>query len=153
MQQKDKAMETAIRALAGREHSEKEIVEKLTRKGFDEKTIAQVMAKLSEHGLTDDAAFAEKWAKHRANRGMGPYRIAFELRQKGLGSEGIDEALAGIDEAASFEAAVALAQKALRRGDERARKRAYDMLIRRGFSYSLAKSAVEAAESEEYSRG
>lgn len=140
-----KALDRALRALGHRAHSEQEIVDKLTRAGFDEHTIAQAMAALSQHRLTDDNAFADQWACARARRGMGPWRIAQELRHKGVSTEAIDKALEGFDEENALERATGLAKKHLQRGDPRARKRAYDALVRRGFDFDMAHAALRAA--------
>jgi len=148
MHEKQKAMEKAARALSMRAHSEAEIVEKLSRQGFDERTIAEVMQFLAEHQLTDDAAFADQWVRARARRGIGPRKIAWELRQKGIDSEIAEEALAGIDEDEALEPAVALAQKHLGRGDEKARERAYGALVRRGYPYDTVKKALELASED-----
>lgn len=151
-----RALDKALRALSTRAHSEQEIVRKLTRAGFEERAIAEAMAKLASYRLTDDAAFASQWARSRARRGMGPYRIARELRDKGIAREESDAALAALDEDASLDAATQLAAKHLQRGDERAKKRAYDALIRRGYSYDTARKALAdalAAISEEADLG
>lgn len=66
MQEKERALDKALRALAGRARSEGEILEKLRRAGFAEETIAQTMAQLDRAGLLDDEAFAGAWAAARA---------------------------------------------------------------------------------------
>lgn len=153
MQQKGRALDKALRALAARSHSEKEIVNKLARAGYDEHEIAEAMAALSSHALVDDAAFAMEWAVSRAKRGLGQRRIAHELREKGIDRETADAALAQIDEDTALENARALAEKHLRRGGNAARRRALDALSRRGFGYGLAMQAIALAalaiESEE----
>ncbi len=146
MRKKQEALEKALRVLAGRAHSEKEIVDKLTIAGYDEREIAEAMAKLAEYNLVDDDAFAGQWAASRARRGLGPWRIAQELRQKGVDRETADTALSDIDEDAMLENAVLLAEKHLRRGDANAQRRAYDALQRRGFGYDMARRAIERAK-------
>ena len=140
-----KAMDKAVRALSMRPHSESEIVDKLTRQRFDEHTIADVMQRLAEHRLTDDVAFAEQWTKARARRGVGPRKIAWELREKGIDTDMAEEALAGIDARETLASATALASKYLKRGDDKAKQRAYGALVRRGFAYDMAKKALELA--------
>lgn len=146
--ERQRALDRAMRALALRAHSEQEIVEKLEKAGYDEQLIAETMAKLAEHRLIDDADFARQWSAARARRGMGRWRIAHELRHKGVQQATIDEALLAIDEDTTMERAVTLARKHLARGDERARRRAYEALVRRGYDYSVARQAIEAAEQE-----
>ncbi len=144
--EKQRALERAIRALAARAHSEHEIVEKLTRAGYDERIIAETMHTLSKHELVNDASFARQWAGARARRGMGPFRIAQELRHKGISREDADNALAQLDEDIALEQATALALKHLQKGDDRAKRRAYEALIRRGHSYDTARAALAEAE-------
>lgn len=144
--EKQRALERSIRALALRAHSEQEIVDKLKRAGYDEHAIAETMQTLSRHALTDDTEFARQWAAARARRGMGPYRIAQELRHKGVSREDADAALAQLSETDALETATALALKHLKKGDERARRRAWEVLIRRGHSYDTAREALAEAE-------
>lgn len=141
-----KALDRALRALSMREHSERELVEKLGRAGFDEREIAYAMGKLSDYRLVDDGAFAEKWAASRARRGLGTFRIRQELRQKGVDARSADAALLKIDEEASLEAATRLAQKHLDRGDANALRRAADALKRRGFDYDTIHRAISAVK-------
>lgn len=146
MDEVQRALDSALRSLSGRARSEREIVDKLTRAGYDERTVAAVMEKLSAYDLVDDASFARQWAASRSRRGMGPYRIRQELRQKGIAGDAADTALQGIDEEATMDAAVQLAIKHLRRGDERAKRRANDALVRRGYGYAEARAAIDRAE-------
>lgn len=148
MQEKQKAIEKAVRLLGMRAHSEAELAEKLARSGFSEHAIAEAMQALSKYELTDDKSFAAAWTAARARKGMGPYRIAQELRRKGIDAELADEALASIDEEASLASAVAIARKYISRGDEKAKKRAFDALIRRGFSFQVAREALGIATDE-----
>lgn len=140
------ALEKALRILAVRAHSEWEIVDKLTRAGFDAQAVASAMALLTEYGLVDDDAFARAWVASRARKGLGPYRIAHELRQKGIAAALCDAALADIECDDSLQAATVLAQKHLRRGDANAKRRAYDAVCRRGFSYETARQAIANAQ-------
>ncbi|MDL2318851.1 recombination regulator RecX [Eubacteriales bacterium OttesenSCG-928-A19] len=140
-----RALDRALRALALRAHSEQEIVDKLTRAGYDEHIIAETMAKLSEYSLTDDPSFASQWANSRARRGMGPWRIARELREKGVSREDADAAIAELDQDAALDTAIQLAEKQLRKGDARAQRRAYETLIRRGYDYDMAREALRTA--------
>lgn len=151
MQKKKDATERALRSLAYRAHSEKEIIEKLEKSGFDERDIAEAMQKLTDYALVDDQDFARQWALSRARRGVGPRRITQELRQKGIDSELIHSAVSEIDEDASFASAINLAAKYMRQDNPNARQRALNALMRRGYDYGIAKEAVNTAvlEAEE----
>ena len=146
MHEKPGALDVALRALTARARSEKEIVEKLRQRGFDEHEIAKAMAKLTEYALVDDGAFAGQWARHRAGRGLGPWRIARELREKGVDREAADVALEALSEDTLLASATELAAKHLRRGDDNAKRRAMDALVRRGFSFAMARTAIDAAK-------
>lgn len=146
MDETQRAVDRALRALAVRAHSEQEIVDKLVRAGFDERVIAEAMARLASYDYVNDRAFAAQWASARARKGMGPWRIQQELRAKGVGAEAVEAVLEGYDEDQALAQAAALAEKHLRRGDGNARKRAFDALVRRGHGYALARKAVALAE-------
>lgn len=148
MQEKERALDKALRALAGRACSEGEILEKLRRAGFAEETIAQTMAQLDRAGLLDDEAFAGAWAAARARRAVGPHRIAHELRQKGVDAQTASLALESVDGDEALAAAAALAARYLRRGGENVERRALAALQRRGYGYDDARRALEKAHAE-----
>ena len=91
------AMEKAVALLAMRSRTQQEIADALRKNAYPERTIARVMARLDEAGYINDTDFAEQWAASRTTKGMGARRIRMELRQKGVDSEAIDEALSAID--------------------------------------------------------
>jgi len=145
MQKENRALESALRSLSARAHTEKELSDKLERRGYDEYEIAKTMETLQRYELLNDSEFAAQWAASRTRKGYGQRRIAQELARKGVKYEEVQAALEGIDEEKELEKARELAEKQLQRGGENARKRAYDQLLRRGYSYDLAKAALEAA--------
>ena len=52
-------------------------------------------------GLIDDSQFTEAWVRARSTgRAMGPRRIAWELRQKGVDAEVVRDAVTSFDEEA-----------------------------------------------------
>jgi regulatory protein len=62
----------------------------------------EVMARLEQVGLIDDAAFAQYWRDNRARfRPRGKQDAAYELGQKGVASEVIETALEEYDEVAA----------------------------------------------------
>lgn len=146
MQKKNNALDKALRILSTRAHSEKEIIEKLTKAQFDAREIAAAMALLTEYNLVDDVAFAKAWAASRVKSGLGPYRIAHELKQKGITSELREAVLLNTDESGSLHAAIAIAEKHLQKGDENAKRRAFDAICRRGHSFDTARQAITQAE-------
>ena len=75
--------------LARREHSEQELRRKLNARAEDADEAGVVMQQLKDEGLQSDERFTEAYVHHRVNAGIGPIKIRYELRQKG-----IDESLA-----------------------------------------------------------
>ena len=137
------ALEIAVKYLALRERSEKEITSRLRRSCYDEATIAKVMQKLAGHDLVSDARFAEVWAEKRGKK-YGKKRIAQELRQKGVDGETARAALDALPEGAEFAAALSQAKKLVRR-PQAERRKVIDALLRRGYSFSVARRAADIA--------
>ena len=113
-EEKQRALDRAFRSLAARAHTEKEIVDKLSRAGYSERAVAYVMETLAKYKLIDDASYAESWVLTRAKRGVGPYRLRQELRRKGVSSEDAQAAIDSLDEDDSLEAAASFAAKRLK---------------------------------------
>jgi regulatory protein len=85
--------ERAIAYLARREHSSSELRLKLVKVGFESTDIDDVLKKLSENNLQSDSRFAENYLRYRSNRGYGFHRIRQELKEKGVSTDIISEAL------------------------------------------------------------
>lgn len=83
----------AIGLLARREHSAKELVRKLTAKGYERDAVAAVIEEIREQGWQSDERYTESWIRHRASAGFGPYRIRQELREKGIEAKNIEKGL------------------------------------------------------------
>jgi regulatory protein len=85
--------ERAIAYLARREHSSSELRLKLVKVGFESTDIDDVLKKLAENNLQSDSRFAENYLRYRSNRGYGFQRIRQELKEKGVSTDIISEAL------------------------------------------------------------
>lgn len=141
------ALDRAVGYLASRAHSRKEIEDKLYRAGYRPCTVEMVIYKLEKEKLLNDADFARQWVESRTNRKMGQRRIAMELRRKGVSASETEDALAELSSDDQLEAAVSLAEKAMSRSKagEDPRKtanRIAGMLVRRGYSWDLAREAI-----------
>lgn len=148
------ALEYAVSLLARRPHAAGELEAKLKQRGYRPATCEMVLYKLEKHGLTDDADFARQWAEARARRGVGPKRIAQELRARKVAREDAEAAMAGLDTEEHFRQAVRLARRSLRAarpGEDprRTDQRAASMLMRRGYPGGTAREAVRAAHEED----
>ena len=83
----------AMDLLARREHSEYELRQKLKSRDYDVDSIDAVLQGLKQDHLLSDARFAEAYVNHRFNAGVGPLKIRYELRQKGITDALADEFL------------------------------------------------------------
>jgi len=140
----------ALGLLVRREHSRKELTRKLTSRGLDREQVVDAVDRLAEAGWQDDERFAETLVRSRANNGYGPMHIRAELGTHGLDGEAIAAALAAfegdwLDNARSL----------LRRrfgedyGDDPARRRkAADLLMRRGFDMETIRIASRSYASD-----
>lgn len=144
----ERCMHLALTYLGYRARTEKEMTEYLTKKEMPPEAIAAVLERLRGYGYLNDRDYAQRFAQSRTRKG-GARKIAYELRQKGIGDEEIDEAIASIDPDEALTSAKGFARKSLRgEGDQRARQRAYAALSRRGYSGDVVRAAIDAALAE-----
>ncbi len=82
-----------VRLLAMREHSVKELTNKLFDKSENSDTIHAVIDELLKKKYLSDQRFAESYIRARGNRGFGPVRIKAELKSKGVSNALIQDHL------------------------------------------------------------
>lgn len=88
------ARKKAMDYLARREYGRAELLDKLVGAGFDPDAAVPAVEQLAAEGLQDDARYAENFVQSRISKGKGPRRIRMELRERRLGDDVIDGALA-----------------------------------------------------------
>lgn len=128
-----------LRLLTRREHSRKEIEQKLLHKGFASDLISAVLNNLIMKDWQDDTRFAESYARQRRRKGFGPVRIAYELQQRGIEAQAIAE----ITQSADSEWIAQMEQVCMKKynkpaemtRDERAKCQRF--LLQRGFSSAM----------------
>jgi regulatory protein len=85
----------ALRVLMRRAHSVHEMKTKLLRKADSELLAQVVLARLKEGGKLDDSRYAKQFTRQRAEvRKQGKFRIARDLRARGVPDRHINEAIA-----------------------------------------------------------
>jgi regulatory protein len=100
--------DVAIRALMRRAHSVSEMKKLLSRRTDNDLLVQVVMARLKESGQLDDARYAKQFVRQRMEiRRQGSFRIARDLRARGVPDRQIDAAL----QSAAFESAGTLAEE------------------------------------------
>jgi len=141
-----RAYESALSFLSYRPRSEAEVRQNLQRKRFAPERIDEVIQKLRDAGLLDDAAFARYWVENRdAFSPRGSRALRAELRQKGVADGVIREATtADRDDSVGAYAAAQKKARQLRGLDRRAfQQRLGGYLARRGFDYDTIQSVVD----------
>lgn len=149
----ERAYERALNLLSYRPRSKTEIRRRLRRKDIAGEAIDEVIRRLKRAGLVDDREFARYWVRNRTQfNPKGVYALRQELRQKGVASVVIDEALADFDEASAVRDAVEAGARRLAYNEPQDfRRKLTAYLARRGFSYALIKPLVEEKMEELYS--
>lgn len=141
----------ALRALMRRAHSIHEMREYLTRRSSDPEHVSNVVARLRERAYLDDARYALDYARsHAQSRRQGRFRIARELRARGVPDRYIDAAtdavFAEIDESSLVRARLKRRLAQIRGPlDQRKLASLYASLLRAGFSPDAIRSEIRAA--------
>ncbi|MFT5571110.1 MAG: regulatory protein [Cryomorphaceae bacterium] len=77
-------LNSAVHLLSMREHSVKEIFDKLSRKTEFNDIVNAVLDELLSNKYVSDERFTESYIRARSNRGFGPIKIRAELTSKGI---------------------------------------------------------------------
>jgi regulatory protein len=143
-------MNRAIRLLTYKPRSVKELRERLLEKVWaDEKTVDEVIEKLSSYGYVDDGRLALDLASSKLRqKAVGKIRLRQSLIRKKLDKETIDQAVeqafTETPEAELIDRAIASRLKT--RGKPESRedaKKFFDFLMRRGFNYELVREKMD----------
>ncbi len=88
----------AMDFLARREHSEQELRQKLNARHYDDEEVDAVLQQLKAEHLQSDERFTESYVNHRFNAGIGPLKIRYELRHRGINELLVDGFLEPLDD-------------------------------------------------------
>jgi regulatory protein len=152
-----RAFEAALIFLSYRPRSEHEVRERLFKKNVPEPVIDSVIERLKGARLVEDEEFARYWIEQRqAHRPRGARLLRQELRQKGLDSDIVGNALASSSEVEDpVDAAYRAGQRkarSLRAVEEHPfREKLGQFLLRRGFDYETARAACRRLWEEKLS--
>lgn len=137
-------VQRALGLLVRREHSRRELTRKLAARGIEADEASAAVARLTEAGWQDDGRFAETLVRNRVGSGYGPLHIRAELGQHGIDSEGIQQALASLEVDWDELARQLVCRRFGEAGPEdlAARRKAADLLARRGFDGGSIRAAT-----------
>jgi regulatory protein len=83
----------AMNLLARREHSVRELRNKLKHRFPDSDKIDEQLSLLIAERLQSDVRFAQSYARQRISRGYGPIRLREELRERGVSEADVAAAM------------------------------------------------------------
>jgi regulatory protein len=142
--ERQQALETALRLLARSPRSEKDLRQSLRRRGLGWEAVDAASERMRELGYLDDAKFARSFVESRQSATPRSRRyLAFELGQKGVARELAAPALESVsDEDAAYEAA-RRRLPSLRGADYATfQRRLGSFLAGRGFGYGVARAVI-----------
>lgn len=144
-----RAKDYAYRLLGYRERSEKEIEERLTRRGFDKKVSDSVIAGLKTLGFIDDYKFAKRFAEIRlGRRPSGLALIKSKLYAKGVSREIINSVVSDVEnDYDEYKAARMIAAERMKKigriENSKAKRRLYEYLLGRRFKDEVIEQVLE----------
>lgn len=134
-----------------RNRSEKEIRDYLQKKNAEEAVIEKIVKKLYEQKFLNDESFAKAWILARSRiKPKGKYALKMELRLKGITDTVIEEVMNEISTElpSEIEQAKKIIKSRMQKYKNEERKIIYQkvgaFLARRGFSWEIAKKAIDA---------
>ena len=141
--------ERALGLLAVRPRSRRELERRLLAARFEPDEVQDVLTRLERVGLVDDEAFARQYAEHR----FGSRKEGSRGVEQGLRAAGITPALAASvaggtpddDEERAAELARSRASRLRGLTPQKAFARLSSLLMRRGYSPEIARSAARKA--------
>jgi len=146
-----KAKDYAFLLLKFRLRSENELRQRLKKKKFDADIIELTLFFLKDKGFIDDNYFAKTWIESRIKKPLGIRRLKAELSIKGINKAIIDTQIDEIKKSYSEEDIVGgIAKDRLNKlkgiDPQKAKKRVYAYLLRRGFSPEVVIDALNQIE-------
>ena len=147
--QRSRAKNNAYALLRQRPRSIYEIRSRLKLKGYDDDLVEDVVVNLKRLGELDDERFARLWVESRMRTNpAGDVVLKHELKSKGVSDAIVETVLSEkADKYDEYELAFSMAKDRFERlkklDRQKAMKRVYDFLLRRGFKYDNIRKVVE----------
>lgn len=148
------AFNSAMFSLDLRDHSEREMRNKLSRK-FDENSVNEAVEKLVDLGLLNDRRYAENLTRELFERKKyGKNRVRNELFRRGIASDIINDVIEDYEnenDTDNVKTIVDIIRKKYynKLVDEKSRQKVVAALVRLGFSFSDIRQAMSEFSSDE----
>ena len=146
----NRAKEKALYLIAHRDHSKKELVDKIRRTASQE-AAEKAADRREEIGLIDDRDYARRYASELFQRKyFARKRVEYELKQKGIDPDFIEELLEELEPEPVGQIGALVERKYLRAlDDERGRRRTVAALQRLGYRWEDIRRALKEYERPE----
>jgi regulatory protein len=135
----EKALGEALRILARREYTRRELHRKLTERDYPEDVVEEVLDEMERAGYVDDREYARRFRETREE--WGYRRIRYELTRRGI-DEAVLEKTIVYDEKAEYQRAMNLIRSWM---PGLTARQLEGRLVRRGFREDMARRLVRKA--------
>jgi regulatory protein len=145
----ERAIDLAYKAVARRDLTVAELRSRLEQKHVAPEAIEDAVAELEETGFLDDARYARQFAEDKRElEQWGTERIARDLHRRGIAPGLIDAATSSYSRDSELRTALLLLEQRFPHPprDDRERDRAWQRLVRRGYSHEIGYDAIRAWE-------
>ena len=144
-----RAKKLSFQFLKIRNRSEQEIRNQLNKKKISPAVIDQTIQYLKKMELINDRQFARDWIRMRLQKPFGLRRIFFELKEKRISDDIIEEETQSLPRGQTEEKiAENLARQRFERyknlEEPKGKRRVFEYLVRRGFGVEMARKVVES---------
>ena len=144
-----RAKEKALWLISYRDHSKKELTDKI-RRTCDEESAEKAVERMEELGLVNDRVFAERYARKLIfTKHMSKTAAAFELARKGIDRELADEILESIEVDEREQIREVIEKKYRNLSDEKIKRRAFSALQRLGYRFDDIRAVLEEYTEED----
>ncbi len=148
-----KARDAAIRYLGLSLKTENDLRERLKRYEYPESIIENVIETMKKYGYIDDEKYSNAFISSKMKNNLGKHRIFQELMQKKINRDIIERCMAeSFDNECQIDSAVSAIEKKMKGylpEDYKEKKRLFDFLARRGFSFDIIKKAYKIYSEED----
>lgn len=140
----ERAKDKALSLLSFKAYTEKALRDKLKENGCNESIIDQVIERMKEDLLIDDFKLAQEYVEKLFNSKLfSEKRVRFELKNKGIDSNIIEDVLEPYSDRDDLSSAVSLLNKKFKEiSDEKTAARAAGLLSRAGYDFDIVKTAI-----------
>lgn len=144
-----RAKEKALWLISYRDHSKKELTDKIKRT-CDEDSAEKAVERMEELGLVNDEVFAERYARKLLfTKHMSKTSAGYELARKGIDRELAEKILESIDVDEREQIRAVIEKKYRCINDEKIKRRAFSALQRLGYRFDDIRAVLEEYTEED----